>query len=449
MEGAGVARAALVTAVLLLSALVAGCEGEPPAPDIDPTGTPAEPVVLTFMAYGAPEEVAAYESMVRDFNAQAEDVSVNLVTVANQNQALAQLRSGDTPDVFLMSRRDLAEVAESGINQPLDELLDSRGVDFSDAYKRDALRAFSYDNALQCMPYGVSPMVIYYNTDLIDFETMEEQGLPAPSDFNGWSFDEFAAAAEFATRRGTKGVHIEPTLLGLSPFVYSGGGELFDDLQEPTTLTLSSEGSREALERTMQLLREDRLTLTPRQLREEPALERFRTGKLGMVAGFRDLVPELRKTPSLNFDVMPMPTLESSTTVGDVTGLCLAADPGSTSAAADFIVHAISTESVSQVAEAGYLVPANNEVAESDAFLQRDRLPASPEVFNRSVRDIVSPPLIDTFPELENTVQPLIYQLFYARLIDIEALTTQIDEESKAVINPPEEGETPSPSPTP
>ena len=160
MEGAGVARAALVTAVLLLSALVAGCEGEPPAPDIDPTGTPAEPVVLTFMAYGAPEEVAAYESMVRDFNAQAEDVSVNLVTVANQNQALAQLRSGDTPDVFLMSRRDLAEVAESGINQPLDELLDSRGVDFSDAYKRDALRAFSYDNALQCMPYGVSPMVM-------------------------------------------------------------------------------------------------------------------------------------------------------------------------------------------------------------------------------------------------------------------------------------------------
>jgi multiple sugar transport system substrate-binding protein len=197
----------------------------------------------------------------------------------------------------------------------------------------------------------------------------------------------------------------------------------------------------------MQLLREDRMTLTPRELRAEPALERFKEGKLGMIAGFRNLVPELRKTPSLNFDVMPMPTLESATTVGDVTGLCLAADPGSTSAAADFIVHAISAESVSQVAEAGYLVPANNEAAESDAFLQRDRLPASPEVFNRSVRDIVSPPLVESVPELEKAVQPLIYQLFYARLIDIDALTEQIDEESRAVLSP-EDTETPSPSPT-
>jgi multiple sugar transport system substrate-binding protein len=445
-----VTRVALGCVALLFSSIVAGCQADPPSPEIEPTGTPLEPVALTFMVYGAPEEVAAYESMVRTFNDLAESISVNLVTVANHNQARAQLRSGDTPDVFLMPRRDLAEVADARLNQPLDELLDSRGVDFSDAYKRDALQAFSYDNALQCMPYGVSPMVIYYNTNLIDFETIEERGGAAPSSHESWTFDEFVAAAEFATRRTTKGLHIEPSLLGLAPFVYSGGGELFDDRIDPTRLTLSDEGSREALERSMQLIREDRLTLTPRQVRQQSALERFKTGKLGMIAGFRDLVPELRETPSLSFDVMPMPTLDTETTVGDVTGLCLAAEPASTSAAADFIVHAISAESVSQVAEAGYLVPANNQVAESDAFLQPDRLPAHPEVFNRVIRAIVETPVIDTFSELETVVQPLIYQLFYARLIDIEALTEQIDEASGAVIAPETlESESPSPTPTP
>ena len=62
----------------------------------------------------------------------------------------------------------------------------------------------------------------------------------------------------------------------------------------------------------MPLLRTDRLTLSPRQLRKESALDRFKKGKLGMIAGFRGLVPELRKTPSLSFDVMPMPAIENT-----------------------------------------------------------------------------------------------------------------------------------------
>ena len=53
--------------------------------------------------------------------------------------------------------------------------------------------------------------------------------------------------------------------------------------------------------------------LTPEEVREQAPLDRFKTGKLGMIAGFRSLVPELRKTPSLNFDVMPMPTLDAAT----------------------------------------------------------------------------------------------------------------------------------------
>jgi multiple sugar transport system substrate-binding protein len=422
---------------MVLSVLATGaCRGDSTSPSIDPTGTVQRPVVLTFMAYGPEEEVAAYESMVKAFNDKNEGVSVSLVKVADQNEALAQLRSGDTPDIFLLSRRDLAEITEKKLNQPIDELLDSRGVDFSDLYKRDALQAFSRDAHLQCMPYGISPMVIYYNTSLIDFETMAEQGLPTSSSPTSWTFEQFTAAAQYASRKGIKGVYIQPSLQGLAPFIYSGGGNLFDDDQNPTSLALSSGDSVSALNRVMAVLRKDRLTPTPRQLRQESALDRFRTGKLGMVAGFRSLVPELRKTPSLNFDVMPMPSLDRGTTIGDVAGLCMSAKATSRGDAANFIVHAISTESVSEVAKAGYLVPSNNEVAESDAFLQPNQRPANAEVFNRSVRDMVAMPLIESFPRLERAVDDLIYQLFYARVIDIEAITAAIDEASKPVIKP-------------
>lgn len=447
-KGWGVRRTTLVAVTVLVSALAGACRDGSPDPDDEPTVTPGASTVLEFMAYGPPEEVAGYESMVASFNADpARGATIKLVKVANQNEALARLRTGDVPDVFLISRRDLAEVAEKKLNQPIDELLDSRGVDFSDFYKRDSLQAFADEAHLQCMPYGISPMVIYYNTNLIDFETMEEQGLPRPTTHAAWTFEQFAAAAEFASRDGVKGVYIEPSLLGLAPFVYSGGGDLFDDDQEPKSLALASDESLDALNTALAVLRQGKLTPTPQQLREQSALEQFKTGKLGMIAGFRNLVPQLRKTPSLNFNVMPMPSLGAEKTVGDVTGLCLSAEAASPGAAADFIVHAISAESVAQIAEAGYLVPSNNEVAESDAFLQPDRLPANPEVFNRSVRDIVIPPLIESFPRLEQAVHDSIYQLFYERVPDIEAITTAIDEISKAVIDP--ESVSPSGSPSP
>ena len=60
---------------------------------------------------------------------------------------------------------------------------------------------------------------------------------------------------------------------------------------------------------------------------------------------------------------MPMPVLDSSATVGDVTGLCLSRKAASTPDAADFMVYELSTEAVSRVTRTGYLAPANLEVA--------------------------------------------------------------------------------------
>ena len=40
-------------------------------------------------------------------------------------------------------------------------------------------------------------------------------------------------------------------------------------------------------------------------------------------AGFRNLVPELREAKDLSFDVLPMPTIDTRATIGDISGLCL------------------------------------------------------------------------------------------------------------------------------
>ena len=464
----------VVSLLLVVSASLAACDSEA-QPRPKPTPTTAGPTELTFGVWGNSREIDAYQSVVDTYNESASGVQVTIKAWPDA-EALADavLAGGDTPDVFLLSRTDLERVSEAGLNKPLLELVDERGVDFGDGYSREALLAFSAADDQQCMPYGVSPMVIFYNKDLIDFERMAERELPAPTPLEpegeepdespgdgteeqtqadptyvAWTFDELAAAAKFASRprRQTKGIHVEPNLRGLAPFVYAGGGEVFDDDAEPTSLAFSSDETRDALTPTLELLRDPALTLTQEQLEEKPAIEWFKQGQLGMMAGFRSMVPDLRRASGLDFDVMPMPTMDDRATVGDVSGLCISARPVATiPQAADFLVYLASAEAVARVATAGYLVPANLQVAASEDFLQSDQRPATAQVFNASVPDMRLMPLIDSFRELEAAVRDPLRQLLTMPVLDAEALTTQIDEESRTILDP--EAESPDPDET-
>lgn len=429
--------------LLTLGLLTGACEAGGTDPDPTPTASPQSgpPKRLTFGIWGPADEIAAYADVVEAYNSLSDDTEVALRSWPDHTGLMEALRSNKVPDVFLVARQDLQEVLAEKLNAPVDELLDERGVDFGDGYSRDALRAFAADNRLQCLPYHASPMVIYYNTELVDFERMAARGIevPDPEDESPrWSFDTFVAAADFASRprRGTRGLYVEPTLPGLAPFVFSGGGELFDSEDEPTSLAFSSEDTRSALERSLPLLRDPQLTLSEDQLAKRPALGWFKRGRLAMIPAYRSLVPELRMVQGLEFDVMPMPILDISATIGDIAGLCVSAEAASLPEAADFLVHAASAESVSRVASEGYLTPANLEVALSDDFLQPGRLPRHSWVFNTAVRSVRTLPLLDSWDELGLAVADTLREMVNVVVLDLDAVTERIDLESREVLDP-------------
>jgi multiple sugar transport system substrate-binding protein len=439
-----------LVAVALVAAMGAACDAEETPPP-EPTGTPtAAPTPLTFGAFGAKDELTALQSVTDEFNGLYEPADVTVKTWSTEDGLIDAIKSGErVPDVFMVNRDDLRWLLDEGLTQPVDDLLDERGVDFGDDYSRDGIQAFSADNRLQCMPYGISPMVIFYNKELVDFGRMANRGIdtPDPEEPLAWNFDQFAAAADFATRprKGTKGVYVPPTLAGLAPFIYSGGGQLFDDPTDPTSLAFSDDGTKDALERSLELLRSPTLTLSEQQLREHTPLEWFERGKLGMIEGYRQQVPQLRRVQGLDFDVIAMPVLDQAATVGQVAGLCMSKRARSTPAAADFMVHLLDTPAGGKVARTGYVVPANVGVALSDDFLQPGRLPDHAAVFNNSVRNIVFPPLLSTWPQLEEAVSDDLEQLLNEPILDnLDEITQQIDQESQVVLNP----ETESPSPT-
>ncbi len=451
-------RLIAMTSALVLSLGLAACSDDEPAPREKPTAKPTvveEPRMLTFGAFGQPAELKAFDQVVDSFNASSQTRQVELVTFNNHEQALEAVLAGEAPDVFLTPRRDLMQVAEGEVTRPVSLLLDERGIDFGDRYSRDALEAFSYDDDLQCMPYSVSPMVMYVNTDHVDFEKMERRGLDVPSvkddvRSDRWTLAEFAAAAQFATRRGkVDGVWIEPTLRGLAPFIYSGGGHLFDDDNDPTSLDFADDGTRSALEQTLTILRDTTLTPSVDELRRSTSLQLFKRGKLAMIAGFRDLVPELRAVEDLSFDTISMPVIDTPATVGDIDGLCISADSEFVSDAADFLAYAVSDAALEIVTRTGYIVPANTEVAGSEAFLWPGREPEHATVFNSAIRGMVIPPLLTTDAELEEAVSPLLDDLVTSPgVLDLELATEEIDNVSRTVLDPETVTESPSESPT-
>lgn len=444
----------LLGALLLGTLALTACTGSGD-PDPEPTGSPAPLVVVDLQlgVWGTDEEVAAYRDVVEVYDDETDEVDIELVSYPTRREMMDAIEQGDVPDVFLTDRSDLAYLLEENVTQPVGERLDERDVGFGDDYSRAALEAFSFDRDLQCMPYGISPMVVYYNTALVDFDRMAERELDVPNLDPTvrlrWTFEEFGAAADFASRPrlGTSGLYVPPTLDGLSPFILSGGGDLFDDNDDPTSLAFSSDDSRSALDRALPILRDPGLTLTPDQLARQTAETWFERGKLGMIVGDRSLTASFRRVAGLEFGVMPIPTIDDPATVGRITGICVSAKTPDLAESADLLVDLISAESVRRVVPAGYLVPANQTVALTDDFLQPARQPLRAEVFNESVRDLYVPPLLDDEAALESAVEPGIELLLNAEIPEIEAFTAQIDEASQAVLLPDEQTDAPPESP--
>lgn len=416
-----------------------------------PSGSPK--LDLQFGVWGSPEEIKAYQDIVDDYNEGSQRTKVSIRFWPTAAKMVEAMDAGEAdPDLYLLPRRDLRDTLDNQRNVPLLDLLDARRVNIGDDYSRDSVAAFSAEDNLQCMPYATSPMVIYYNEDLIDFDKMAARDLPVPGeDRTKFSFDQFRAAAEFASRprKGTRGVYVDSTLEALAPFILSGGGELFDDNESPTRLNLQDGSSTEALRSTLEVLRDPLLTLSAKQLKQRSGLDWFKAGKVGMIAGYRSLTPELRDVEGLNFDVLPMPNLGAAATVGDLTGLCIGSGrPSAVGPAADFLVHLVSDDAVARIAETGYVQPTNLRVAYSDAFQQLGELPFHAHVFIDAVRRIAMMPLLDNWDALESAIGPQVRDLFTKPVLDdLGDLLTQIDDASALVLDPSQQDQpTESPS---
>jgi multiple sugar transport system substrate-binding protein len=441
--------------------LVAACSGapepaaaptassSPASPEESGSATTAGPLTLRFQVYGGPSELAAYQRLADVYEQRYGEITVEVRAVTGVDRAAAlleaQFAAGDAPDVFLLDRDRLARFVSEQRLTPVDQLLEQRDVLFGDNYQRLGLEAFSADSALQCMPHDVSPLVLYYNTELVRFPepSVPEEGQEpeeVPSVENGWTWEQFAETARQVARPGVDAFYVDPSLETVAALVRSAGDDIADDPRNPSTLTLSGEGPREALGTVLATLRRPGLTPTPRQLRRKDAVTRFEEGRLAMLVGTRALVPRLRAATGLAFDVFPLPNLGRYRSVTSLSGYCIASSSTEVEAAADFLAFASSPEGGRITALSGAVVPENLAVLHSPAFPQSERQPVHADVFAEAVRRSDPMPYAVAWPEVRRETAPLLERLFTDRDVDVDRLLTRIDRRSARILAPPEAG---------
>lgn len=381
---------------------------------------------VSFMVFGDPAELAAYQTLVDSFSEQYPSIQVELIHIPGQDEyrkrIAADLIAGNPADVVLINYRRYAAFASLGALEPLDGYLEkSRLLKKRDFYP-EAIEPFIWNGKLMCIPQNISSLVVYYNKDLFD-----QAGLPYPA--KGWTWLDFLAAAQVLTKdfdhdgsRDQFGAGIEPSLIRLAPFIWQAGGHLVDDRANPSTLVLDQPGEIKAERFFVGLQTVYHVVPNAEQESAEDSESRFMNGRLAMFFNSRRGVPTYRESVSFDWDVAPLPRADFEVNILHSDGYCLTSASQNKAAAWTFIEFANSVEGQTIIARTGRTVPSLISVAKSPTFLDPDARPASSQVFLDAIPTIRALPIHPHWAEIEEITSEELALAFYGEVSIQEAM---------------------------
>lgn len=407
-------------------------------PDTSPTagGTTSMTGKIDFQVFGDPAELKVFQAVADAYNASHPGATVSIIHVPAQGDHMTKLSTsfaaGNPPDVFLINYRRYGQFASKGVIEPAAPLLAKSTTLKEDLYYQEALNAFKYKGVLQCIPQNVSNLVVYYNKDLFT-----KYNIPFPK--ADWTWNDFLNAASGLTqdtngdgKKDIYGASIEPQIIRLAPFVWSNGGDIVDNPDKPTTFTLSTGPARDAVQFFMDLQLTHKVVPTEAEAKAEDGETMFMNGRLGMLFQSRAATPSLREITSFQWDVAPLPMQKQKASILHSDAYCIAAASKNKDLAWSFVEYAQGTEGQTLASMLGRTVPSLKSVAQSPAFLDSTKSPASSQVFLDAVPTMKLVPVLSTWPKIESAINAELEQAFYG-LIPIDEAIKKATDDTKAL----------------
>lgn len=380
---------------------------------------------VTFMITGDPSERDAYIELVDAFESAHPEVNVEITHIpsgsAYRDRVATDFAAGSPPDITLWNYRRYAGFAAEGLFEPLGPYLNKSNLIRQNDFFPIAIQAFTWQGELMCIPQNISSLVVYYNKDLFD-----AAGVSYPAD--NWTWDDFVETAKALTLdldhdgvMDQYGLGTEISLYRLAPFVWQNKAVIVDDTADPNRLTLTRPPSLEALQWFVDLRQVH--GVLPDRVEEESmdSESRFVAGLTAMFLNSRVGTPSYREIEAFTWDVAPLPRGKTSAGVLHSDAYCLSSAAKDKEAAWTFIEFANSFEGQSIIARSGRTVPSLIAVAESEAFLDPNQLPANSSIWVETASILQMVPVINTWQEIESATNEELERAVYGEISAEEA----------------------------
>jgi multiple sugar transport system substrate-binding protein len=359
--------------------------------------------------------------IIGDFNKEYEgEIAIKTQTMPWANfydQFRTVVANGEAPDIAMMHLDSVARYASYDVLTPLDELSSNIGL-VKDEFINAVWDAGIYDGSRYGIPLDVHPLVLFYNTDLL-----EKAGYSEPPK-NYDELVEMSLAVQEATDAwGTAmPVYWPSNMIFFSSLMSNGGQSVSEDGLTP--LYNSPEGV-EALQKMVDLVYKHEVS--PSDVQQDGEVTLFRQGKSAFHINGIWMMKGFEEQEGLNFATAPLPKFGEKEAVwagshNFVMPKQKEVDPERQEAAMKFIQY-VSEHSI-QWAKAGQ-VPARKSVLESEEFK------ALEHQYNASQQSFAFPPASPYYGDAWGPTGPAVDEAMLGQLTPTEALK-RAEKEGKA-----------------
>ncbi|MEZ4666416.1 MAG: sugar ABC transporter substrate-binding protein [Anaerolineae bacterium] len=337
---------------------------------------------ITYMMWGAPEELAVWQVIVDDFQAANPNIKVS-VDVSDWESYWNKLQTlfagGTPPDVFAMDAPLYPDWQSRDVLLNLQPYLDAEPT-LLDGFYPVTLQAYKREDGYYGLPRDFQTIVLFYNKDMFDAAGMEY-----PTD--DWTLDDLREAAKKLTL-DTNGDGVTDQFgfssdyydmeLFWSEAIWGYGGEI---INPEYTQTLLAEGSaRDAWHYMADMMLTDKTVPDPDQVAQY-GYDVFAAGAAAMTTIGHWVVPTYSQLP-FKWDVSAFPAGPAGrATSVNSAGFVVAKASQNADAAWQFIKFAIGDDGQKRLTELGFAIPVLQSVAESPVYLEQTSAPINHKVF--------------------------------------------------------------------
>lgn len=375
----------LLTAALGAGLLMSGCSGDADSTqkevqvDSETAGTtPPEEVEgeITFTAWGSDEEIATDQEVLDAFQEEYPNVKVDFEVINDDYQTKVEtmMLAGEAPDVIYGHPKYFQKWANQDLLLDLTDYFNNNEQFQDDSvYATNIYEAFKYDDKMVATVNGADTFLLFYNQDLFD-----EAGVPYPTE--DWTWDDFLDACEKLTidkdGDGETDQYAITNSKGweqVSAYMAAFGGQVYDDMDNPTEVIVDSEENKEALQMWYDLVY--KYGYAPDAAGSEFVTGGFDGGQIAMdVDGVYQCVYRSGVDFNMGLASLPMED-ENSHYVSLMAGYCIPKTtkyPEAAWALASFMQEKKGQEIL---ASTGLITTVDKEVAQSDAVINMEGAP--------------------------------------------------------------------------